>query len=58
MLVRVHVTHRDQRAVLRGQTGGVVGAGVYAGRRGGFGNQSPEFRVALVGKGQVLDEMR
>ncbi len=58
MLVGIHIAHRHQRAVFQRQRSGIMGAGMHAGLGGGIGQQLAQRRIARVGVGQVLDEVR
>ena len=55
--VVVHIAHGHQGAVLQGQAGVFVSAGVYAGLGGCCGNEPAQLRVALVGVRQVFDKV-
>ncbi len=58
VLIRVHVAHRHQRAVLQLQARDVVRLGANAKLHRFVGNQLAEFRVAVVVVGHVADKVR
>ena len=58
MLIRVHVAHRHQRAVLQLEARDVVRLGAHAKLHRFVGDQLAEFRVAVVVVGHVANKMR
>lgn len=58
MLIRVHVAHRHQRAVLQLEARDVVRFGAHAQLHRLVGNQLAERRIAVVVVGHVADKVR